>query len=87
VINIYLPYKKKVVHSFNNILFFSFFCRCMCEPGYTGKNCESNYVPCSPSPCQHGGTCRPLANFSYECKCPPGKNNLILIKIPHDIDI
>uniref|UniRef100_A0A182JL65 Uncharacterized protein n=1 Tax=Anopheles atroparvus TaxID=41427 RepID=A0A182JL65_ANOAO len=44
---------------------------CMCEPGYTGKNCESGYIPCSPSPCQNGGTCKQSTKYSYECKCPP----------------
>lgn len=44
----------------------------MCEPGHTGKNCESKYIPCSPSPCQNGGTCKQSTLVSYECKCPPG---------------
>ena len=44
----------------------------MCPAGYTGKNCESKYVPCSPSPCQNGGTCR-STGLTYECKCPEGK--------------
>uniref|UniRef100_A0A182XLU5 EGF-like domain-containing protein n=1 Tax=Anopheles quadriannulatus TaxID=34691 RepID=A0A182XLU5_ANOQN len=50
---------------------------CMCEPGYTGKNCESGYIPCSPSPCQNGGTCKQSTKYSYECKCPPGTSILL----------
>lgn len=59
----------------NNINFNHdrFFFRCICEAGYTGKNCESKYIPCSPSPCQNGGTCKQTSHYSYECKCPPGK--------------
>lgn len=45
----------------------------MCDAGYTGKNCESPYIPCAPSPCQNGGTCKQSTKFNYECKCPPGK--------------
>lgn len=58
--------------------FFLFLCktnRCICPPGHTGKNCESKYTPCSPSQCQNGGTCKRTSQFSYECKCPPGKNS------------
>ncbi|KAE8740259.1 hypothetical protein FOCC_FOCC014220, partial [Frankliniella occidentalis] len=46
--------------------------RCMCDPGYTGKDCESAYIPCSPSPCQNGGTCKQLDSLSYVCACPKG---------------
>lgn len=52
------------------------FIRCVCEPKYTGKNCESVYIPCvSSSPCQHGGTCVQHTRYNtYECKCPPGES-------------
>lgn len=59
------------VHLMTSILMFR---RCMCEPGYTGQNCESKYVPCDPSPCQNGGVCRELDNLNYECECQSGKN-------------
>lgn len=66
----------KTLH-FIKFIIFSFlinlsYYRCMCPAGYTGKNCESKYVPCSPSPCQNGGTCR-STGLTYECKCPEGK--------------
>lgn len=46
--------------------------RCVCETGYTGQNCESQYIPCEPSPCENGGTCHPLDSLSYQCSCPEG---------------
>lgn len=63
---------KIVGLNFFNIICFAFHFRCMCPAGYTGKNCESKYVPCSPSPCQNGGTCR-STGLTYECKCPEGE--------------
>ena len=50
--------------------------RCNCNTGYTGQNCESQYVPCSPSPCQNGGSCKAIDKLNYECRCPPGNNNI-----------
>lgn len=47
--------------------------RCTCDEGYTGQNCESEYFPCSPSPCMNGGTCHQRDKHSYTCECPFGK--------------
>nr|CAD7202752.1 unnamed protein product [Timema douglasi] len=46
--------------------------QCMCNPGYTGQNCENKYIPCDPSPCLNDGLCRQVDSLSYECQCPPG---------------
>lgn len=48
-------------------------CRCMCSSGYTGQNCESDYIPCDPSPCENGGSCRQTSELGYECQCPEGE--------------
>ncbi|KAF5891226.1 neurogenic locus notch protein 2-like, partial [Clarias magur] len=40
---------------------------CNCSAGFTGPKCEKLYVPCSPSPCMNGGTCRQTADTSYWC--------------------
>jgi len=46
--------------------------RCACVAGYTGINCESVYLPCSPSPCVNGGSCVINGSHSYRCLCTTG---------------
>lgn len=53
--------------------------RCRCPSSFTGQFCEANYVPCAPSQCQNGGTCRPTGELSYQCVCLPGKEMSPLI--------
>jgi hypothetical protein len=48
--------------------------RCTCDEGYTGQNCESEYIPCDPSPCLNGGQCRQRDKHTYTCDCPTGKS-------------
>ncbi|KAG8235484.1 hypothetical protein J437_LFUL016991 [Ladona fulva] len=43
---------------------------CVCHPGYTGRNCEHEYIPCNPSPCLNGGLCRQVDHLNFECECP-----------------
>ncbi|KAG7266746.1 hypothetical protein CRUP_025065 [Coryphaenoides rupestris] len=52
---------------------------CSCGPGFTGVHCETLYIPCSPSPCLNGGTCRQTSETTYSCHClpaaPPTRGN------------
>ena len=65
------PYCSRSLNVLPNYLHFH---RCICEQGYTGKDCERRYYPCSPSPCENGGRCSQIGAFNYACSCPPGKN-------------
>ena len=44
---------------------------CTCEPGFTGKNCETYYDPCleASNVCKNGGSCLATPE-GYKCKCP-----------------
>ncbi|KAJ8307337.1 hypothetical protein KUTeg_015421 [Tegillarca granosa] len=42
--------------------------RCVCNPGYTGQQCQININECASNPCQNGGTCTDLVN-GYSCQC------------------
>nr|XP_039268331.1 neurogenic locus notch homolog protein 1-like isoform X1 [Styela clava] len=57
---------------------------CLCTGGYSGENCE--IVPghidhCSPSPCQHGGSCRSVDAKGYQCNCVNGYTGINCQKI------
>ncbi|EJW75735.1 hypothetical protein WUBG_13357, partial [Wuchereria bancrofti] len=43
--------------------------RCICEPGFTGQNCETNINDCSPSPCPLAATCIDQVG-GFFCQCP-----------------
>ncbi|XP_063865139.1 LOW QUALITY PROTEIN: cadherin-related tumor suppressor-like [Scylla paramamosain] len=43
---------------------------CRCRQGFTGSRCELRQDPCSPNPCQFGGTCS-RKSFHFMCTCPP----------------
>jgi hypothetical protein len=44
---------------------------CLCEPGYRGDLCESEFDNCDPDPCLNGGECFDGDNAAY-CMCPEG---------------
>ncbi|KAK7085872.1 Protocadherin Fat 4 [Halocaridina rubra] len=45
---------------------------CKCHQGFTGPRCELRQDPCSPNPCQFGGTCS-RKGFDFICNCPPSR--------------
>ncbi|XP_066278538.1 fibropellin-1-like isoform X2 [Branchiostoma lanceolatum] len=44
---------------------------CRCDPGWTGKTCETNIDECASGPCWNRGTCVDEVN-GFSCLCPPG---------------
>ena len=54
---------------------------CVCEDGYTGKNCEINVDDCTNHDCANNSTCIDGVNM-YTCQCEDGfsgtlcKNNI-----------
>ena len=44
---------------------------CVCEPGWTGLDCDVNIDDCASNPCQNNGLCTDDVN-GYSCICEPG---------------
>ncbi|PFX23088.1 Fibropellin-1 [Stylophora pistillata] len=44
---------------------------CSCQPGYTGKECDTNIDECQDQPCFNNGTCHDFIN-NYSCSCAQG---------------
>lgn len=44
---------------------------CQCAEGFTGQTCSQRQDPCSPNPCQAGGTCKKSGGGEFQCLCPP----------------
>ena len=42
--------------------------RCVCQPGYTDQNCQTNINECASNPCQNGGSCADQVN-GFACTC------------------
>ena len=43
---------------------------CVCDPQYTGTNCNKKMDPCNHNLCQNNAQCVPQANYtSYYCNC------------------
>ena len=47
--------------------FESYFC--VCESGWVGENCETDYDECQSTPCEYPYVCYDHLN-TYECACP-----------------
>nr|XP_054771358.1 fibropellin-3 isoform X2 [Lytechinus pictus] len=48
---------------------------CICPPGFTGDNCETDIDECASTPCLNGGDCVDQVN-GYICNCVPGFNGV-----------
>ena len=70
---IYLPSRSRcLMLQYVNTYITATVFRCNCEEVYTGKDCDTTYIPCQPSLCQNGGQCSPLGLYNYTCQCPTG---------------
>ena len=45
-------------------------CRCLCDSGLTGTNCDVDIDECASSPCLNGGQCLD-EHAQYSCRCLP----------------
>ena len=42
---------------------------CLCQTGFTGKQCETNQQPCRADTCRNGGICSQISNTTFDCLC------------------
>uniref|UniRef100_UPI00398EE43F sushi, von Willebrand factor type A, EGF and pentraxin domain-containing protein 1 n=1 Tax=Pristiophorus japonicus TaxID=55135 RepID=UPI00398EE43F len=49
---------------------------CVCQPGFTGSNCETNINECASDPCQNSAACQDGVG-RFVCLCQPGFTGLL----------
>ncbi|XP_067886734.1 sushi, von Willebrand factor type A, EGF and pentraxin domain-containing protein 1 isoform X1 [Heterodontus francisci] len=49
---------------------------CVCQPGFTGSNCETNINECASDPCQNNAACQDGIG-KFVCLCQPGFMGLL----------
>lgn len=58
-----------ITKSFQHFLPVSY--NCLCDSGWSGKNCDINNNECESNPCMNGGTCKDMTS-GYVCTCRVG---------------
>ena len=46
--------------------------KCTCDPGWQGKNCDTDINDCKKDICKNGGTCKDAGVNKYVCECTSG---------------
>ncbi|CAF1014666.1 unnamed protein product [Adineta steineri] len=56
-----------------NNLTFSLGYTCLCQPDFSGTNCETNIHPCHLDTCLHDGNCTNVNSTHFFCNCTDGR--------------
>ncbi|CAF3578872.1 unnamed protein product [Adineta steineri] len=46
--------------------------QCICNPGFTGKTCDTSFNTCESNPCMNDGKCSNQGNGLFTCVCSAG---------------
>ncbi|CAF4407256.1 unnamed protein product, partial [Adineta steineri] len=59
--------------------------QCRCNPGFTGKTCDTSFNTCESNPCMNDGKCSNQGNGLFTCVCSAGYSGSDC-SVPHCIN-